>query len=244
MEFTPGPVPLIELLVNHGRQESGKAPVPFQLSDIHPNTAAWMKSAELSRNLSFIPEPVDAADPHSIAISTSISADKNKNHDNENHNSTKVFRLFCLSFHHFDDATAAKVLKSTLGTSDAFAIVELQERRVGSLVLMLFEFWLLFLITTPWFWHERLQLALTYVLPVLPAVHCSDGLVSCLRTRTFEETLELVDRVHKGKRLRREASSALDSDAFRMNGWMFRYNRAMHTWPMGYMNIIYGRRVE
>ena len=156
----------------------------------------------------------------------------------------KVFRLFCLSFHHFDDAMARKVLKSTLDTSDAFAIVELQERRLGSLLLMLLEFGLLFFVTVFWFWGDWLHLVATYVVPLLPAIHAFDGFVSCLRTRTFEETMELVEDVDgrggggKGHALVGNGLSV------RRAGWVFRYERSLHTWPMGYMSIISGRKIE
>jgi len=130
------------------------------------------------------------------------------------------------------------VLKSTLETSDAFAIIELQDRRIGSLLLMLLEFWLVFLISALWFWHDSLHLMLTYAVPVLPFVHSFDGFVSCLRTRTFEETLHLVDDVQSIMPV-----SEAKGNRMRTKDWEFGHATAMHTWPLGYMHITFGKRL-
>ncbi|KXL41926.1 MAG: hypothetical protein FE78DRAFT_192677, partial [Acidomyces sp. 'richmondensis'] len=82
-----GPVPMIEILINHGREISGKKPIPVRLSDLHPNLDAWIELAALSENLSFIPQAVDARCPPFSVMG-------------------KVFRLFCLALHHFDDRAA------------------------------------------------------------------------------------------------------------------------------------------
>lgn len=157
-------------------------------------------------------------------------------------NGNKVFRLFCLSFHHFDDIAARRVMKSTLETSDAFAIIELQDRRVGSLVLMLLEFWLLLLVTVFWFPHNDMHLLFTYLVPLLPAVQCVDGFVSCLRTRTFEEVVRLVEDVQGSER----GDHALKGNAVvvKRGDWVFQSSRRLHTWPLGYMNAVLGRKVE
>ncbi|KAK5704962.1 hypothetical protein LTR97_002076 [Elasticomyces elasticus] len=153
---------------------------------------------------------------------------------------SKMFRLFCLSFHHFDDPTARRVLKSTLETSDAFAIIELQDRRIGSLFLMLLEFWLLLAITVLWFWHDQLHLLLTYGLPILPFVHSFDGFVSCLRTRTFDETLRLVEDV-QGVQSNMHGNDS-NGNVTQRKSWQFSHVRALHTWPLGYMEVTFGRR--
>ncbi|KAK4548003.1 hypothetical protein LTR36_010723 [Oleoguttula mirabilis] len=237
-----GPVPLIETLVNRGRKASGKKPILFRLSDIHPNLDAWMEHAALSDNLSFVPQPVDASFPPFSVISTTTAGDKDLVfRAGLRSNGSKVFRLFCLAFHHFDDETAKRVIKSTLETSDAFAIVELQDRRIGSLVLMLLEFWLLLLVTVFWFWHDELHLLLTYALPILPAVHSWDGFVSCLRTRTFEETVRLVEAVQGSNK----GDHALKGNAItvKRGDWMLSHSRTLHTWPIGYMEVTFGRKI-
>ncbi|KAK5119331.1 hypothetical protein LTR85_007687 [Meristemomyces frigidus] len=237
-----GPVPLIESLVNHGRKASDKKQIPFRLSDIHPNLDAWMEHAALSDNLSFVPQPVDASYPPFSVISTTTPGDKDLVfRAGLKDNGSKVFRLFCLAFHHFDDETARRVIRSTLQTSDAFAIIELQDRRIGSLALMILEFWLLLLVTVFWFWRDDLHLLVTYAIPILPAIHSWDGFVSCLRTRTFEETIRLVEAVQG----RKKGDHALKGNAISVTrgDWMFSHSRTLHTWPVGHMEVTFGRKV-
>ncbi|KAK0366325.1 hypothetical protein LTR91_007505 [Friedmanniomyces endolithicus] len=237
-----GPIPYIEALVNDSRKLEGKKPIPFRLSDLHPNLDAWIKHAALSDNLSFVPQPVDASYPPFSVISATTPGDKDVAlKAGYASNGSKVFRIFCLSFHHFDDEAAQRVLKSTLETSDAFAIIELQDRRIGSLFLMVLEFWLVLFTTVFWFWDDWMHLLLTYGLPVLPAVHSFDGFVSCLRTRTFEETLRLIEDVQGGSLTAHEKE--VEGSLSLRRQWQFSHARALHTWPLGYMEVIFGRRM-
>jgi len=237
-----GPVPLIERLVNHGRKSRDTEAIPFRLSDISPNLDAWMEHAALSDYLSFVPQPVDASFPPFSVISTTTRGSKEAAFQaGFSSNGSKVFRLFCLSFHHFDDETAVRVMKSTLDTSDAFAIIELQDRRIGSLVLMFLEFWLLLGVTVFWFWHDGTHMLLTYALPILPAIHCFDGLVSCLRTRTFEETMQLVESVQGEKGFQWVRTGTVLT--VKRGGWEFTHTRALHTWPIGYMEVTFGKKL-
>ncbi len=60
-------------------------------------------------NLSYISKPVDATNaPKDLLVA----------HEG---NDKKVFRMFNLAFHHFDDELAKKILKNTLETADGFA---------------------------------------------------------------------------------------------------------------------------
>lgn len=240
-------MPLIENLVNKQRRARGKKPITFRLSDIYPNLDAWMEHAARSDHLSFVPQPVDASNPPFSVISVSTAGDKEAAFD-EGYESdgSKVFRLFCLAFHHFDDDMAQHVLKSTLQTSDAFAIIELQDRRVGSLLIMILEFWLLLLVTIFYFRHSSLHLLLTYaipLLPLLPLLHSWDGFVSCLRTRTFDEFLSLVDRVQGNPKGDYNTSRRGDVMAAR-GDWLFTHSRRLHTWPLGYMEVTFGRKIS
>ena len=202
-----------------------------------------MEHAALSDHLSFIPQPVDASNPQFSVISSTTPGDKEAAlRKGLQSNGGKVFRLFCLSFHHFDDETARRVLKSTLETSDAFAIVELQDRNIGSLAIMFLEFWLLLAVTVFWFWHDELHLLLTYAMPILPAVHAYDGFVSCLRTRTFAETMRLVDSVQKSPK--RRDGPMTGEVMCTQGGWTFTNQRTLHTWPIGYMSVIFGKKTE
>jgi hypothetical protein len=199
-----------------------------------------MEHASHSDHLSFVPQPVDASFPPFSVISSTTAGDKKAAAElGFVGDGRKVLRLFCLSFHHFNDETARRVIKSTLETSDAFAIIELQDRRLASVIIMLLEPWLLFLVTALWFWHDRLQLFLTYAVPVLPFLHLFDGLVSCLRTRSFNETVALVDQVQGHISAGRPAKR---SNA-RCGDWMLSHSRQMHTWPLGYMDVTFGKKV-
>lgn len=240
-----GPVPIIEKLVNKKRAEQHKPSIPFTLTDINPHIDAWMAASMRSANLGYFPQPVDATNPPSAVISTTVSADGT---DTQFRSDTRIFRLYCLAFHHFPDDLARKVLASTIDTSDGFAIVELQDRRLASLLLMFLDFWLMFVVTVFWFWNDLLQLFFTYIFPVLPFTLSFDGFVSSLRTRTFLEVMTLIDpsleaalQSSQGRAVRQVLQETGTAD---IEGWVFKGGREMHTWPIGYMNYIVGRKVN
>jgi hypothetical protein len=83
-------------------------PVRFVLTDLHPHVDDWKKAASASPNLSYVSDSVDAAQ---------APADLVGRYKDEG---TKVFRLFNLAFHHFDDPLAKAILKNTIETSDGF----------------------------------------------------------------------------------------------------------------------------
>lgn len=235
-----GPTPTIEKLVNTKRKTLSQPPIPFVLSDIHPHLDSWIKACSQSANLSFIPQSVDATDPPAAVISRSSAAERPASPFRSD---TRVFRLYCLAFHHFNDELATKVLKSTMETSDGFAIIELQDRHLSSLILMMLDFFLVFLASILWFWRDPLMLLLTYVIPIMPFIMSFDGAVSSLRTRTFEEVLALMDSEGDGKG--GEVAVEMDGDGREIQvgkrgEWVFKSGREMHTWPLGYMNWIVG----
>jgi hypothetical protein len=82
--------------------------VKFVLTDIHPHIPEWTEAAKLSKNLSFISEPVDAANAPAHLM---------------RNDGKKLFRLYNLSFHHFDDNLASSILRNTLETADGFGYV-------------------------------------------------------------------------------------------------------------------------
>ncbi|KAF2720062.1 hypothetical protein K431DRAFT_271320 [Polychaeton citri CBS 116435] len=235
-----GPTPFIEKHINAARSRQIKHPIPFRLSDIQPNLDAWMEHSSRSGNLSFIPQSVDATDPPLSAVSViedSIASNGQYASKKKRGRKRKVLRLFNLSFHHFSDPAAKAVLSSTLLTSDAFVIIELQDRNILSLILMALEPWFLILITALWFWHDWPHLIFTYALPVLPMIMSWDGLVSCLRTRTVNEIEALVDEV------RRDSKLGADGDVCDLaQEWRFGSARKLHTWPGLYMSVVYGMR--
>lgn len=79
--------------------------VKFVLTDLHPNIPDWVKAVRKSDNLSFVSEPVDAA---------------NAPNDLIQHDGKKTFRLLNLAFHHFDDDLALAIMKNTLETAEGF----------------------------------------------------------------------------------------------------------------------------
>ncbi|TKX20528.1 hypothetical protein C1H76_7339 [Elsinoe australis] len=163
---------------------------------------------------------------------------------------TKVMHLFCLSFHHFEDEDARRVIRSMLSNSDAFCVVELQERSLGCLAMLALEPVLLFLVSWYWFWGDWSQLFWTYVVPVLPVLHGWDGVVSCLRTRTFGEMREMIDGVIAEARREMEKDLVFNGQPKgRWQGvvqdqWTISEARAKHTWPAGYLHATIGIRKE
>ena len=241
-----GPTPTIEQLVNAKRKASARPPIPFVLSDIHPHLDEWIKACSHSANLSFVPQPVDATNPPPAVISQSSPPATGR--ESPFHSDTRVFRLYCLAFHHFNDIMARKVLRSTMETSDGFAIIELQDRRLSSLILMMADFFLIFVVSLLWFWKDPLMLLLTYVIPIMPFIMSFDGAVSSLRTRTFQEVLALMDHEESGSTAKIGAVTVeMEDDGVaievaRRGEWVFKSGRQMHTWPIGYMNWIVGYR--
>jgi hypothetical protein len=79
--------------------------VKFVLTDLHPHIPDWTEASKHSKNLSFVSEPVDAANaPASL----------------NGKDSKKVFRLYNLAFHHFEDKLGMDILKNTIETADGF----------------------------------------------------------------------------------------------------------------------------
>ncbi|EME50265.1 hypothetical protein DOTSEDRAFT_122382, partial [Dothistroma septosporum NZE10] len=223
-----GPIPLIESLINQRRED----PIPFLLTDPNPNLDSFIAVAAKSDGLSFIPQPVSAANPPFAVISTTTRGDKDASaRAGYETDGRKVFRTFCGSFHRFDDGVARKALRSTMETSDAVVIVEMQDSRVGGLILVLLEVVMSYLMAVFWFWHDKTLLLFTYVVPILPIMHILDGVARCLRTRSLEEILELIPR--SVDNIEKDGSVVI-------RDWRFKHSRILHTWPLGYMNVITG----
>ncbi|RFU24714.1 hypothetical protein B7463_g11629, partial [Scytalidium lignicola] len=79
--------------------------VKFVLTDIHPHIPDWTEAAKKSENLSFVSDPVDAANAPPELVG---------------HDGKKVFRLYNLAFHHFQDDLGSDILRNTLETADGF----------------------------------------------------------------------------------------------------------------------------
>ena len=198
----------------NGNGDAGRGGgVDFVMTDIHPHLPDWVKASKKSNHLYYVPSPVDAASaPHDL-LSMAGTKEKNK----------EIFRLFSLSFHHFPDPLATRILHNTLTTSSGFAIFELQGRDLGSIFTILGMFPLLWAGRWGWCWGDWALLCWPYVLPVVPFVLGFDGVVSCLRVRREGEIL----------RLMRECGAS-------MEGWRFETGSEVHTWTGGMMDYFIG----
>ncbi|KAK4443599.1 hypothetical protein QBC34DRAFT_416854 [Podospora aff. communis PSN243] len=192
-------------------------PVRFVLTDLHPHVDDWKKAASASPNLSYIPDSVDAAHAPADLVGRYKAE------------GTKVFRLFNLAFHHFDDPLAKAILKNTLETSDGFGIFELQERTFlgGFVSLLLFGAGIL--LTAPYYaikWRSPATLFFTYIIPILPFVLVFDGWMSALRTRTPEEVEALL------------RTCGVEGGEEEVRKWEIRSGRASFMPPVGNLNWI------
>jgi hypothetical protein len=82
--------------------------VKFVLTDLHPHIPDWTEASKRSENLSFVSDSVDAA-----------NAPASLNGNGEQ----KIFRLYNLAFHHFDNELGSAILRNTLETADGFGYV-------------------------------------------------------------------------------------------------------------------------
>ncbi|KAJ4356193.1 uncharacterized protein N0V89_004223 [Didymosphaeria variabile] len=247
-----GPTPTFERLINKHRASKGERPIQFTISDLYPNQQAWAQLRGSSQWLDFEDEPVDAIRPPPKAMSRGSVFSKHSDELEEKHNE-RVFRLFNCSFHHFDDDTAKQILKSTMETSDGFAIIELQDRRWLMLLMMLGNIafvWYTVLATC------RLRGRFTYGVPnvfLYPFLWVAvilvlqiDGFVSCLRTREFGEITQLVKQAAEEDgeifiRTRSQGDERLQ--VYDVPSWEIRaHEKVMHTLPVGYIRMITGVR--
>ncbi|ELR08083.1 hypothetical protein GMDG_02910 [Pseudogymnoascus destructans 20631-21] len=114
-----GPTPCIERELNQ-KLAPKKSPsangdtnesVKFVMTDLHPHIADWKGACSKSKNLTFVSKPVDATN----APADLILGD-----------GKKVFRMFNLAFHHFDDSLGRDILKNTLENSHGFGYLFIQ----------------------------------------------------------------------------------------------------------------------
>ena len=115
--------------------------VEFIISDLYPHVLAWQNACKSSKygGLRYVPEPVDAT---TLAKEDLDFAQPPKQTGTAQE--ARIFRLFNLAFHHFDDdELALKILENILQTSGGFAILGLQSRDVGNMLTILSSFPLL-----------------------------------------------------------------------------------------------------
>jgi hypothetical protein len=126
-----GPTPSIERHLNQtlrqGKKDSKDDPAPepepvhFVLTDLHPHTELWAQAAAKSPFLSYVPEPVDAAKAPRDLLRRFAAGGEGTGAGSQGQGRKKVFRLFNLAFHHFDDGLARRILRDTVeGGGDGF----------------------------------------------------------------------------------------------------------------------------
>ncbi|KAF3202711.1 hypothetical protein TWF679_010673 [Orbilia oligospora] len=215
-----GPTPIVEKHLNNQLVKEGLEPVDFVLTDLYPNPEAWKRIQEQSPAFRYLAQPVDAgkAPRKEILLGGNVVAGKKEK---------KVFRMFNLAFHHFDDDGAKRILKDAVNGSDAIGIFEIQSRTpagflqvaaIGPILAFLTPFHGPFLN----FGH----LFFTYIIPILPFVMVFDGYMSALRTRTPQEILDLLDTIPEKERI----------------GWDWKWGRQRFAKPVGEINYFMGIR--
>lgn len=105
-------------------------------------------------------------------------------------------RTQCLSFHHFPESSAVRLIQNAVDNGDPILIIEGQERSLRTLIQ--FAFVPIFvLLLTPFIRPFSLgRLIFTYLIPIVPLLVLWDGLVSVLRTYSTNEMAELVMQVN------------------------------------------------
>ncbi|KAL5376109.1 hypothetical protein DPSP01_010702 [Paraphaeosphaeria sporulosa] len=247
-----GPTPTFERLINQHRVNMKEPPIRFTMSDLYPNREAWDGLMGTSEWLSLEYDPVNAISPPPKAMSLGLALNKQPNEHN-NTDRRRVFRLFNCSFHHFDDELARKIMESTMETSDGFAIIELQDRRAGMLLMMLGN---VFFVIPQVMAACRLREHFSYGVPnifLYPLAWFGavltltfDGFVSCLRTREFGEFTELVKRAAQDEGpvvIRRRSQGDEQLQVYDVPSWEIRsHPKLLHTLPFGYVRMITGVR--
>lgn len=142
------------------------------LSDRYPNVAAFEQARRGAPGLlGYRREPVDAT-----AVPPGLAG----------------LRTIFSAFHHFPPELGRAIIADAVRQGRGIAIFEATQRNAATLLPMLATPLLVWLLTPLIRPLSAARLALTYLLPVIPAVVLIDGVVSCLRSYTPAELRELV----------------------------------------------------
>lgn len=149
------------------------------LTDKYPNPEAFEKiSSEFPSSVNFISTPVDAADVPEML---------------------NGFRTLFGAFHHFTPSYAEAVMRNAIEKKEGIGIFEFTERRLLYFLVLFPAVFSVFLFT-PFIRPMRFsRLLLTYILPLIPLIVFFDGAVSCLRSYSADEMMEIAQRVAPGK---------------------------------------------
>jgi hypothetical protein len=149
--------------------------VHVTLTDLYPNVAALARISDVSgETITYHASSVDATrvPPELPGVRTLFS-----------------------SFHHFRPNRARAVLHDAARSGTTIAIFEVTHRSLTAVLITLLAP-LMVLLTTPAIRPFRwTRLFWTYVIPFIPLAALFDGVVSCLRTYTPGELLELASGI-------------------------------------------------
>jgi hypothetical protein len=150
--------------------------VRFTLTDRFPNVRAFERAAAAAPGaIDFIAEPVDAR-----RVRAGLAG----------------FRTLFNAFHHFRPADAIAVLGDAAAAGDPIGVFEIPDRRLATLLPLLFLTPLMVALATPVVRPFRwARLVWTYLLPLVPLTCWWDGVVSALRAYTPAELEWLAGQV-------------------------------------------------
>lgn len=163
----------IETMLEQARTDGSKLPL-ICLSDLHPSQKHFSELVQKfgTEQLAYQSIPVSACAPNGRGY---------------------ALRSICATLHHFRPELVSQILHVALSESRSLLIVEPLQRNLRHLLLVLlsgpFAYMAAPFTARHWDWRKFL---FTTILPIIPLLVMWDGLVSVLRTYTFEEISALV----------------------------------------------------
>jgi hypothetical protein len=151
-------------------QLTGEHSVNITLTDKYPNARGHHLVDRLDERLTYARYAVDATQvpPRLSGLRTMFTA-----------------------FHHFDPISAKAVLRDAARQREPIAIFEVTQRSAAALLTVAVSPLLVLLFTpfiTPFSWR---RLFFTYLIPAIPFFVLFDGIVSCMRSYSPKELLQL-----------------------------------------------------
>lgn len=146
------------------------------LTDLHPNTETFQYLQGTSHDrIHFVADSVDA---------TRVPS------------SLRGFRTIFAAFHHFEPDRAKAVLQDAVDQRQGIAIFELTERDWRAILFIALASFIFAFVGTPFIRPFRWQYALfTYLIPIIPLVLVTDGIISCFRTYSPDQLRDMVTQL-------------------------------------------------
>lgn len=151
-------------------QLTGEHSVNIALTDKYPSATGHALLDRFDERLTYVRYPVDATQ-----VPARLSG----------------LRTMFTAFHHFDPVSAEAVLRDAARQREPIAIFEVTQRSTVALLTVAISPLLVLLVTpliTPFSWKRVL---FTYVLPAIPLFVLFDGIVSCMRSYSPQELLQI-----------------------------------------------------